>query len=591
MADHPNVLFLTVDALRSDRTSLYGYERPTTPLMEALAESGMVWDQAVSMGAFTQISFHSFMTSSRPLSYGGFDHGATGRPPTLFSVLHNAGYETIAVGTIPVINRYLGYDAIDRECLTFILNAMVGNCSRLISSALRAWHRGEISVDEAVAKSEPQILKLFEDLGDFCERRSAQASLDRLDFANSPLMNEAYIFSGVLKVVTRHRTEFLRNKRAYMERYLTSVPEAHEWMARDWRYCRTPAKLLGEAAHRIGNRLLGLVNPRLAQLRGCRFKRYVDGADLADRILREIEIRRRPDRPFFLWTHFLDPHIPYAAGRGRRWYRQTPDYLAALGYPRDFDVAVAVGGKPQTEEAWVVWSALYDAVVRYTDEQIGRVIEGLDRLGLRDDTLVVICGDHGEELGEHGDISHHYRLYEHNVKVPVLLHRPGMGRQRIDGLTTVLDLAPTITGLAGVAPDPDWEGQPVTAPSVAQRRHVVLETFHGGSCLFDGRPPYMAVRTARWKYLWKEYLDPTDRYSPEGAELYDLEADPLEQNNLYRPDHPLVPEFNALIAKRLSEIPQISRERIVAAFGENALAPAPDDKEQTLAPHTTRASS
>ena len=376
----------------------------------------------------------------------------------------------------------------------------------------------------------------------------------------------------MLKVVARHRAEFTADGRAYVARHLTYVPRAHQWIARDWRYCRTPGRLLREVAWRISDGIVGLADPGLARLRRHRFKRYVDGADLADRVVREIGLRQAPERPFFLWTHFIDTHVPYCAGRGRRWYRQTPGYLEDLGYPSDLDIAIAVRDRPETPEHWAAWSAFYDAAVRYVDEQIGRIVEGLEGMGLADDTLVVVCGDHGEELGEHGDISHHFRLYEHNVRVPVLLHRRGTGRRRIDGLTTLLDLAPTIADMAGIEPDAAWQGVPVTDPSVGRRDHVLLETFHGGNCLFDRRPLYFAVRTRRWKYLWKEYRDSTDRFSPEGLELYDIVADPMEQRNLFRADHAAVPGFNRIIARRMAEIPEIPRDRIAAAFGENLSA-------------------
>ena len=568
----PNVLFLSVDALRRDRMSLYGYGRPTTPVLDSLAANAVICNDTVSNGAFTQVSFHSFMTSSRPLSHGGYDMGAVNRPPSLFSVFGQAGYETMLLGNFAWVSRYFGYGPVDRECNLFILNAFVGiHGSGTMASPLRAWHRGEISVDEALANIEHLIIKVFDDIEDYCAGRLEQAPFDRLDFANSQLLAQGYDYARVLKVVGRHRVEFMGDKRAYLQRHLTKVPGAHEWIARDWRYCRTPGKLAREAAFRIGNGSLGLVNPKLARLREYRTKRYMDGADLADRVLREIETRRHPERPFFLWTHFVDTHVPYCPGRGRQWYRCTPDYLAALGYPRDLDPSVALMERPQTKEQWETWSALYDAAVSYVDEQIGRIIGGLDRAGLGENTLLVVCGDHGEELGEHGDISHHFRLYDHNIAVPLMFRRPGLAQRRIDSLSTLLDLAPSIADFADVPPDPGWEGAPVTAPSVAARRHVVLEALHGGSCLFAHRPIYMAVRTKRWKYLWKEYRDPTDHFSADGHELYDIAADPLEQDNLYRPDHPTLPGFNALIAGRLSEIPEISAARIATAFGRDVV--------------------
>ena len=237
-------------------------------------------------------------------------------------------------------------------------------------------------------------------------------------------------------------------------------------------------------------------------------------------------------------------------------------------HPPDTDPVIAIAGKPETEEAWSAWSALYDGTMRYVDDQIGRIIKALEDRGLAKDTLVVVASDHGEELGEHGDISHHFRLYEHNIRVPMIFHRPGMAAQRISGLTTLLDLAPTMAELAGIPVPGSWEGTQVTADAVNGRSHVIAEAFHGGNCLFEHRPPYIAVRTQRFKYLWKEYRDPTDAFSDEGPELFDHRDDPLEQNNLYRRNHPELPALERAVAARLAEIPEISPERIVAAFGD-----------------------
>jgi hypothetical protein len=104
--------------------------------------------------------------------------------------------------------------------------------------------------------------------------------------------------------------------------------------------------------------------------------------------------------------------------------------------------------------------------------------------------------------------------------------------------------------------------------AIDRRDHVIAEAFHGGNCLFEHRPPYIAVRTRRFKYLWKEYRDPTDAFSAEGPELFDHRDDPLEQNNLYRPDHPELPALERAVAARLAGIPEIPDDRIVAAFGD-----------------------
>jgi arylsulfatase A-like enzyme len=319
--------------------------------------------------------------------------------------------------------------------------------------------------------------------------------------------------------------------------------------------------------------MLGAIDRRRALLRYNRYKRYIDAADLADHVIRTLE-RQDRDRPFFLWSHFFDTHVPYCPGSGAAWYRQADNYLAKLGYPRGLDVTVGLKKRPATEDEWSTWAALYDGAVRYVDDQIGRIVDALDRLGLRDNTLIVVCGDHGEELGEHGDMSHHFRLYEHNVRVPMLFSMPGIEARRVRGFSTLLDLAPTTAALCGVAPDKAWAGRSLvdgdgTGPSV-----VVMETFHGSPCLYDKRPLYFAVRSDRYKYLWREYRDRTDRFSPDGPELFDLSADPFERTNIYRPDHPAVIAGNRTIARRMAEIPEISRERIVRAFGPDVLAEA-----------------
>lgn len=79
----------------------------------------------------------------------------------------------------------------------------------------------------------------------------------------------------------------------------------------------------------------------------------------------------------------------------------------------------------------------------------------------------------------------------------------------------------------------------------------------------------MAVRSHQYLYLWCEYVDPGDHFKPEIHQLYDIINDPEQTKNIYSPDHPALPELQFAIAERLAEIPEVSTERITAAFGEN----------------------
>ena len=94
-----------------------------------------------------------------------------------------------------------------------------------------------------------------------------------------------------------------------------------------------------------------------------------------------------------------------------------------------------------------------------------------------------------------------------------------------------------------------------------------METFYGSPCDFANRPLYFALRKGPYKLLWKEYRDPADALSPEGHELYDVERDPLEQQNLFRLDHPALLDLLPIIAERMAELPVIAEERIIGHFG------------------------
>ncbi|MCH7935523.1 MAG: sulfatase-like hydrolase/transferase [Proteobacteria bacterium] len=562
----PNVLFLTVDALRADRASVLGYHRPTTPCLERMAGDGLVCEQAVSPAAFTHICFPALMTSSRPLSHGGYDSGPVGRPPTVFEAFHDAGYETSAFCTTHWVSRVQGYDrGVDHEHVLFVLNTLPGLAIALFRSTLAAWHLGEVDDAVAVKGAEKVLLPFFAAVESYAANRLENAAQDRRDYPNARFVRDGYDFARVARLAAGHRREFDADPLAYLKRHLHYVPKAHEWIGREWRYFRRPGALFGKGLEILINRAIGLVNPELAALRAYHRKRYVDGADVTTKIIRQIE-NWDGKKPFFIWNHYQDTHIPYTAGYGSRWYRQTPEYLKALGYSPGIDVSLSVRGGPKNDGEWAAWSALYDAAVRFTDEQVGRIVEALERRGIAENTIVAVAGDHGEELGEHGDISHHFRLYSHNVRVPMLFYQKGLKARRITGLTDLLDIAPTLADMAGVPKPAGWEGLPVTDAAVAERRHLVLETFHGGNSLFENRPPYMAVRTHTHNFMWKEFLDPDDRFSPDGPELYDVVRDPDEQNNLYAPDHPLVAEFEAVIAERLGEIPEFGEDRLRRAF-------------------------
>ena len=128
--------------------------------------------------------------------------------------------------------------------------------------------------------------------------------------------------------------------------------------------------------------------------------------------------------PFFVWIHLYDPHAPY---------NPPPEFVRA-----------ATGRSATAGER-------YDGEVRFADAQIARVLAWLDAHALRDRTLVVVAGDHGEGLEDHGERTHGMLLYDSTLRVPLIVSMPGTAAARRDDPVSLADIAPTILRAAGIA--------------------------------------------------------------------------------------------------------------------------------------------
>ena len=107
----------------------------------------------------------------------------------------------------------------------------------------------------------------------------------------------------------------------------------------------------------------------------------------------------------------------------------------------------------------------YDGEVRYADAQIARVLAWLDAHALRDRTLVVVAGDHGEGLGDHGERTHGMLLYDSTLRVPLIVSMPGVAAAKRDDAVSLADIAPTMLRAAGVAVPAAMKGRDLLAQS------------------------------------------------------------------------------------------------------------------------------
>ncbi|MFH1681988.1 MAG: sulfatase [Candidatus Eisenbacteria bacterium] len=239
---------------------------------------------------------------------------------------------------------------------------------------------------------------------------------------------------------------------------------------------------------------------------------------------------------FFLWLHFVDPHTPYTPPPayhemfvGDAHYNAEQQSVLHTG--KEDMHGIPEGTHLEEETAIGYYIAEYDAEIRYTDDQIGRVLGTLDSLGLSEQTLIVLTSDHGESLGDHDYFFEHGRLpYDACSRVPLIVRAPGVSSEGlvVDRPVELINIVPTVLDLLD-APTPE-DVQGVSMASVLQGGEGALPAaaFTESGYAEDYQ---RSVRTDRWKLIYV----PTDgdRSLMRGTpfELYDFRADPDELRN------------------------------------------------------------
>lgn len=231
--------------------------------------------------------------------------------------------------------------------------------------------------------------------------------------------------------------------------------------------------------------------------------------------------RKGAERPWFLWTHYFDPHSAYLPHEGFTERFTGGRHPAA---PRD----------------------LYDGEIAFTDAHIGRLLDAVDSLGLAKRTVVAVVADHGEEFFDHGSTGHGKTLYRELVHVPFLIRAPGIEPRRVGGLVRLLDFVPTVLDLLGIdATGESFEGRslvPVMRGDPLEPRGVLLHTgmleagllgYARGRWKIVGRPaPHGEERPGGGESAAAPRGDPPFPPGRFTFELYDREKDASEQENV-----------------------------------------------------------
>jgi arylsulfatase A-like enzyme/Flp pilus assembly protein TadD len=225
-------------------------------------------------------------------------------------------------------------------------------------------------------------------------------------------------------------------------------------------------------------------------------------------------LEKKGKQKFFAWVHFYDPHAPY----------EPPD-------------AYRTGNS---------LSDLYDGEVAFTDLYVGEVMAALEELDLLENTLVVIVGDHGEAFGEHQEYGHSVFCYEENLRVPLIFSNPRLFPEGevVEERVCLIDVLPSLLDMLGMETPPGVQGKSFTGILNGKKergeRSLYIESMYGKETL--GWAPLAGIIDGHYKYI-----------SLPQRELYDLEEDSGEKENLYATKGDMVNDLDEKLKKFMLE--------------------------------------
>ncbi len=276
----------------------------------------------------------------------------------------------------------------------------------------------------------------------------------------------------------------------------------------------------------------------------------VDGPDnslhdgeLGDMAVAALKNLKGKKEPFFLAVGFIKPHLPFNAPK--KYFDLYDPAKIPLApnpfYPKDAPAyAIPPGGELRSYSGvpagWPIKEDFarklkqgYYAAVSYVDAQVGRVLNELDQQGLRDNTIIILWGDHGWKLGEHQAWAKHTNV-ENDTHAPLILSVPGMGKVggKIDALVEFVDIYPTLADLAGLPLPSHLEGtsfKPLLANPDRPWKTAAFSQYPRGKNLMG-----YTMRTDRYRYT--KWVNRKDHSKVDAVELYDEQTDPQENTNI-----------------------------------------------------------
>lgn len=536
-----NVVFLSIDALRFDRLSYEGYYNNITPTLDFLAREGIYCTNTFTPGNPTQFGFPSIFTSTLPFDFGGYDEGLKDKPLSLPELLQKHGLETCALTNNVNLNSFFSYNrGFDRYHELFDIELFWNNMKKnYFSYYKKLKERKDIEDPEYYRIIRSLLERCLLYILDFCDKRLTKKEMGKLENDYISRWHDyALLKESVLKELKRLMQEGGTYPRDRLEQL--TVKSLYAFLGIDTRRF-TIAKLMNRIEKGMGD-ILRKIYVQFDE----RNARKIKGEILAENVIGWI--KENTGNPFFVWTHFMDLHDKnYVTGS----FGTPPDYVP-------FIMKKLRRGKSYQGDL------TYDFSLRYVDGAIGRIVDYLEKSGLLEDSLIVICGDHGHRMAKRGRKgSSAGAFYEEDIKVPLIFYNPGLKPRRITELCSLMDISPTILSLLGLGQAEEFKGVSVISDEIRKRDFVLLEHNFRGPCDLDHKPVYLALRTNSYKYVHRESISFNDPWSEYKRELYDLKKDPEERDNLLNHSGyaDVFNELEKIAIKRLHEVRSLHEEK------------------------------
>jgi len=509
-----NVIFICCDALSNYRMSLGGYEYNTCPTISKMSENSIYCANAITHSGPTQFALPSLFTSTLPLDCGGYDEGIKNRKNSIVAVLKEKGYNTGCFGFTPWTTPIDGYNHYDDSINNFDLKLL--------------WVRNKIYYD----------------------------------YYNSLMIEKSIEMGEYLKTVAKILDKHFRLVLTYCKNELKSILNTNEKYHELYKYNydniyiethKEYEKFKIDTVSYILNNIDDFINfyTFLKKCRSCfqanhlsfiekltfntikkekaakkKIRRFLSGSYIISQAIEWINTKKKNNEYFFSWIHLLDIHeLNFTEGKYKLLNKLNVNrFLTEIGREDRINIIDYLKSRRQIDK-----SLLYDASIKYVDNNIKRLIKFLDANNILDDTLIVLFADHGSSLDFQGDNNYLATFYDKYVKVPLMFYNPLIDPVKIKYQCGLIDVAPTVLDMLGIEIPESYKGIPIYSEDVSKREYLIMENLSRGPCDLLRKPINIALRTDQYKLIFNESNGNNPGYT---CKLFDIVSDPEENNDL-----------------------------------------------------------